>query len=65
MHAVGGYTIADLMEVFSVGRATVYRVLNRVAASTPGPAAIPGPSPDTPGPASAFWAGDGGGVVGR
>jgi DNA invertase Pin-like site-specific DNA recombinase len=47
MHAAGGYTIADLMEVFSVGRATVYRVLNR-AASTPGPAAVPGPSPDTP-----------------
>ena len=29
MHATGGYTIADLTEVFSVGRATVYRVLNR------------------------------------
>ena len=28
MHATGGYTIADLMEVFSVGRATAYRVLN-------------------------------------
>ena len=25
------------MEVFSVGRATVYRTLNRAAASTPGP----------------------------
>ena len=48
MHATGGYTIADLMEVFSVGRATVYRVLNRAATSTPGPAAVPGPSPDTP-----------------
>ena len=29
------------MEVFSVGRATVYRVLNR-------PAAVPGPSLDPP-----------------
>jgi DNA invertase Pin-like site-specific DNA recombinase len=29
MHATGDYTIAELMEVFSVGRATVYRVLER------------------------------------
>jgi DNA invertase Pin-like site-specific DNA recombinase len=29
MHASGEYTIAELMEVFSVGRATVYRVLDR------------------------------------
>lgn len=29
MHATGEYTIAELMEVFSVGRATVYRVLER------------------------------------
>jgi len=29
MHATGDYTIADLMEVFSVGRATVYRTLAR------------------------------------
>lgn len=29
MHGTGEYTIAELMEVFSVGRATVYRVLNR------------------------------------
>jgi DNA invertase Pin-like site-specific DNA recombinase len=29
MHASGDYTIAELMEVFSVGRATVYRVLSR------------------------------------
>ena len=35
MHATGEYTIADLMEVFSVGRATVYRVLNRAAAGSP------------------------------
>ena len=48
MHATGGYTIADLTEVFSVGRATVYRTLNRAAASTPGPAAVPGPAPDAP-----------------
>ena len=31
MHATGEYTIADLMEVFSVGRATVYRTLERAA----------------------------------
>jgi hypothetical protein len=29
MHATGDYTIAELMEVFSVGRATVYRVFER------------------------------------
>jgi hypothetical protein len=29
MHCTGEYTIADLMEVFSVGRATVYRTLGR------------------------------------
>jgi DNA invertase Pin-like site-specific DNA recombinase len=29
MRSTGEYTIADLMEVFSVGRATVYRVLGR------------------------------------
>lgn len=29
MHATGEYTIAELMEVFTVGRATVYRVLER------------------------------------
>ena len=29
MRSTGEYTIADLMEVFSVGRATVYRVLDR------------------------------------
>ena len=48
MHAAGEYTIADLMEVFSVGRATIYRVLHRAATSAPGPAAVPGPAPDTP-----------------
>ena len=37
MRATGEYTIADLMEVFSIGRATVYRVLDR-AAAPPGPA---------------------------
>ena len=31
MHATGEYTITDLMEVFSVGRATVYRTLKRAA----------------------------------
>jgi hypothetical protein len=34
--------------VFSVGRATVYRALNRAATSTPSPATVPGPFPDTP-----------------
>ncbi|MEV0810705.1 HTH domain-containing protein [Micromonospora sp. NPDC050200] len=29
MHATGDYTIAELMEVFAIGRATVYRVLDR------------------------------------
>jgi DNA invertase Pin-like site-specific DNA recombinase len=33
MHATGEYTIAELMEVFSIGRATVYRVLDRAAAA--------------------------------
>ncbi|MFI0450112.1 helix-turn-helix domain-containing protein [Actinomadura sp. 6N118] len=33
-HATGTHTIGDLMEVFSIGRATVYRVLKR-AAKTP------------------------------
>ena len=31
MHATGEYTIADLMEIFSVGRATVYRTLERIS----------------------------------
>jgi DNA invertase Pin-like site-specific DNA recombinase len=31
MHATGEYTMTDLMEVFSVGRATVYRTLERAA----------------------------------
>ena len=39
MHATGEYTIAELMEVFSVGRATVYRVLGRAAGTAPGPVA--------------------------
>ncbi len=34
MHASGEYTIAELMEVFSVGRATVYRVLHRAKQKT-------------------------------
>lgn len=29
MHSAGEYTITELMEVFSVGRATVYRVVGR------------------------------------
>ncbi|MEU7767540.1 recombinase family protein [Nocardia sp. NPDC049190] len=35
MHASSDYTIAELMEVFSVGRATVYRVLDRAGSSRP------------------------------
>jgi DeoR/GlpR family transcriptional regulator of sugar metabolism len=31
MAATGEYTIADLAEVFTVSRATVYRTLQRVA----------------------------------
>lgn len=34
MHGTGEYTIAELMEVFSVGRATVYRVLERTQSTT-------------------------------
>lgn len=33
-HSSGDYTIAELMEVFSAGRATVYRVLDRAANAT-------------------------------
>jgi DNA invertase Pin-like site-specific DNA recombinase len=32
MHETGEYTIADLGELFSVSRPTVYRVLNRASA---------------------------------
>ena len=31
MHATGDYSIADLAELFSIGRATVYRTLQRQA----------------------------------
>ena len=41
MHATGEYTIADLMEVFSVGRATVYPPL-----SAPAPTPVPAVSGD-------------------
>ncbi|WP_443678898.1 helix-turn-helix domain-containing protein [Nonomuraea sediminis] len=34
MHSSGDYTIAELMELFSVGRAAVYRVLDRAANAT-------------------------------
>ncbi|MUN37344.1 recombinase family protein [Actinomadura litoris] len=30
MHGTGDHTIAELMEVFSIGRATVYRALERI-----------------------------------
>ena len=36
MHGTGEYTIADLMELFSVGRATVYRTLQRASPGTAG-----------------------------
>lgn len=36
MHATGDYTIVELQEVFSVGRATVHRVLDRAAGATLG-----------------------------
>ncbi|GAV41725.1 recombinase family protein [Streptomyces acidiscabies] len=36
-HRSGEHTIADLAELFSVSRATVYRVLERSAPPTPGP----------------------------
>jgi DNA invertase Pin-like site-specific DNA recombinase len=39
MHATGEYTIAELMEVFSVGRATVYRVQERAGHGRTGGAA--------------------------
>jgi hypothetical protein len=46
MHATGGYTIADLMEVFSVGRATsTGPELRRHQYTRP---RRPGPSPGTP-----------------
>ncbi len=38
MHGSGEYTVAELMEVFSVGRATVYRTLNLAAGTRPAPA---------------------------
>jgi DNA invertase Pin-like site-specific DNA recombinase len=40
MHATGEYTIADLMEVFSIGRATVYRTLERTGSVGQSPAAV-------------------------
>jgi DNA invertase Pin-like site-specific DNA recombinase len=41
MHATGDYTIADLMELFFVGRATVYRVLDRARTTSAEPAEHP------------------------
>ncbi|WP_276607617.1 hypothetical protein [Microbispora catharanthi] len=41
MRTTGDYTIADLMEVFSTGRATVYRVLDRTKTTGTTDAAIP------------------------
>ena len=34
MHATGDYSIGDLAEVYAVSRPTVYRALNRAAASS-------------------------------
>ncbi|MEV2273875.1 IS1096 element passenger TnpR family protein [Nonomuraea africana] len=45
MHATGDYTIAELMEVFSVGRATVYRVLERTPVSPTTKAEDAAPAP--------------------
>jgi hypothetical protein len=39
MHATGEYSVCELTEVFSMGRATVSRVLARVAGATRGPGA--------------------------
>jgi predicted DNA-binding transcriptional regulator AlpA len=33
MHVTGEYTIADLMEVLGIGRATVYRTIERQQAA--------------------------------
>jgi DNA invertase Pin-like site-specific DNA recombinase len=33
MHATGNYSIGDLSELFSIGRATVYRTLQRASTS--------------------------------
>jgi DNA invertase Pin-like site-specific DNA recombinase len=41
VHATGTYTVADLAEVFSVSRPTMYRVLNRATSSI----TVPGPRP--------------------
>ncbi|MEV0386045.1 recombinase family protein [Nonomuraea sp. NPDC050643] len=45
MRASGDYSIADLMELFSIGRATVYRVLERAAGSPPPAARSAAPAP--------------------
>ncbi|MEV4283173.1 recombinase family protein [Actinoplanes xinjiangensis] len=37
LHAAGEHTIVELAELFEVSRPTVYRVLERAAASPPGP----------------------------
>ena len=41
-HATGEHTVADLAEIFSVSRATVYWVLERSARSTPAAPALTG-----------------------
>jgi DNA invertase Pin-like site-specific DNA recombinase len=48
MHATGEYTIADFMEVFSVGRATVYRTLERAGSGALSAAASYRARPSTP-----------------
>lgn len=40
MHATGSYTIADLAELFTVSRPTVYRVLQRTPAGSTSPVAV-------------------------
>jgi DNA invertase Pin-like site-specific DNA recombinase len=50
MHATGEYTIADLMEVFSIGRASVYRTLERTASvlQSPGGGSAVSRTPSAP-----------------
>jgi DNA invertase Pin-like site-specific DNA recombinase len=48
MHATGEYAIAELMEVFCIDRATVYRVLDRAGAGPAPGQARPLATPDRP-----------------
>jgi hypothetical protein len=48
MRAAGEYAIAELMEVFCIGRAAVYRVLDRAGAGPAPGQARPLAAPDGP-----------------